>query len=242
VDLARPVLAQVDLLGERYLEWVYAPLPFGRTREVNLPLAAAGDTIARRWPDSLRLFRTGVLERWSHTPWWVPALFWPAVSAVAVAASVRGGAFTLGLFVAGMALWMALEYLLHRFLFHFRPFGRWSRRLHFLMHGIHHLDPFDRTRRVFTPLLGVPVASVVFGGLLLALPFAEAVGMFAGTMTAFVVYDVFHHFLHEDGKRGRLVRYLRRRHYLHHFGDWRVNFGVTSPIVDAIAGTARRAR
>jgi 4-hydroxysphinganine ceramide fatty acyl 2-hydroxylase len=84
--------------------------------------------------------------------------------------------------VLGVFIWTALEYTLHRWLFHMEPPGKSPRLItfHFLMHGLHHKVvkiltkysmranvlclqvPFDGTRLVFPPLPASILGSVIY--------------------------------------------------------------------------------
>lgn len=65
--------------------------------------------------------------------------------------------FTLGLFV-----WTLVEYVLHRFVFHFVPKGNFGQRMHFIFHGVHHDYPNDAKRLVMPPSVSVPLALLFY--------------------------------------------------------------------------------
>jgi hypothetical protein len=56
-------------------------------------------------------------------------------------------------YIFGVFLWSFLEYFLHRFLFHAHTSSRLGNTLHFIFHGVHHLDPLDPNRLVFPPFV-----------------------------------------------------------------------------------------
>src|SRR5437764_13247276 len=45
------------------------------------------------------------------------------------------------LFLLGILLWTLLEYLIHRYIFHYEPKTRIGKRLRFIMHDVHHDYP-----------------------------------------------------------------------------------------------------
>ena len=47
------------------------------------------------------------------------------------------------LFLLGILLWTLLEYLIHRYIFHYQPKTRIGKRLHYIIHGVHHDYPSD---------------------------------------------------------------------------------------------------
>lgn len=63
---------------------------------------------------------------------------------------------SVGVMGAGVIVWQFLEYLVHRYAFHFEPQQPWSIVIHFLLHGHHHKYPLDKYRLVFP----VPVAAI----------------------------------------------------------------------------------
>ena len=59
-----------------------------------------------------------------------------------------------GFFLLGVLLWTLLEYLIHRYIFHYEPKTGVGKRLHYIIHGVHHDYPNDGKRLV------MPQASV----------------------------------------------------------------------------------
>ncbi len=47
--------------------------------------------------------------------------------------------------LGGLAIWTLTEYWLHRLLFHWQPKFRGGDKLHFIIHGVHHDHPNDRS-------------------------------------------------------------------------------------------------
>lgn len=144
----------------------------------------------------------------------------------------------LGLVVAGIFVWTLSEYFLHRYVFHWykdTPFGR---RVHFLLHGVHHDFPNDGDRLVMPLLTSVPLAVIfyvsfyfVFGGVRLTEPF------FAGFAMGYLSYDGTHYAVHHFKQTSRIGKFLKRHHMLHHHADHDGGFGVSSPIWDYVFGT-----
>lgn len=149
------------------------------------------------------------------------------------------GFFTAaGLCLAGLFVWTLAEYVLHRHVFHWykdTPFGR---RVHFLLHGVHHDYPNDSDRLVMPLLTSVPLAVIfytafyfAFGGVRLAEPF------FSGFVLGYLAYDGTHYAVHHFKQTSRLGKFLKRHHMLHHHADHDGGFGVSSPIWDYVFGT-----
>ncbi|KAL8275811.1 hypothetical protein Esti_000374 [Eimeria stiedai] len=116
-----------------------------------------------------RLLPWDLLEPATKTYWWVVPLVWlPVACALGVTAYQRVGLSPfVGAAAFGFGVWTLLEYVLHRFLFHFPedklPDWGWARVVHFLLHAVHHMLPMDPLRLVVPPalllLLSIPVLS-----------------------------------------------------------------------------------
>ena len=109
--------------------------------------------------------------------------------------------YMLAGFSIGLFLWSLSEYLLHRFVFHYKPKNAWQERVTFLFHGIHHVQPQCKTRLVMPPIVSVPLAFVFYGlftlvvGQLLNAPQWVA-PLFAGFIVGYVCYDMIHYATH----------------------------------------------
>ena len=226
VDLDRPIFAQVGAM-EDYWAWVHRSQKPGR---------------------SLRLFRSGFLEAFSHIPWWLVVVVWvPVVIGLFVYAVVgRGldGGRVTWLALVGLFVWTFVEYALHRFAFHHEVRSPFGRKLHFLMHGIHHLDPWDRMRLVFPPLPAVLIAAPIFGLLYVAVlwtaePFGTACALMGGLLIGYLVYDLSHYYQHHAKPRTRLGKWLKRYHLEHHHKQPHALYGVSNPLWDVVFRTGR---
>lgn len=242
-DLALPLVSQVAAMGSRYDAWVHRSIPPNRAKQLNEHLAAAGDPIASRWPQSLRLFRSPLLESLSHLAWWVVPLVWvPIIAGLFLAARTATGLAegeALLWAAVGLGLWTLAEYLLHRFVFHFRPRSRFGRGLHFLAHGIHHLDPWDRTRLVMPPVPGLIIASGLFLLHWAVLPLGPSLASMSGLLTGYIVYDLTHYYTHHARPRSRWGRFLKAWHLAHHHKCPTRMYGVSQPLWDFVFRTGR---
>ena len=222
VRLDAPIVPQVRALGAGYDAWVHRSI---------------------RPKGSLRMFESDLLEAFSHVPWWLVLVVWVPVVLALGLLSVLWQGLSPGLALAwaagGLLLWTLLEYVLHRWLFHWVPAGATGRQLHFLMHGIHHLDPWDGTRLVFPPLAGVIVALPIFGLLWLALPLAAAMAAMAGLLVGYIAYDMTHYHVHHRACRTRWGKFLKAWHLAHHHKHWDAMFGVSTPLWDLVFRTGR---
>ncbi|HKE17672.1 MAG TPA: sterol desaturase family protein [Kofleriaceae bacterium] len=192
---------------------------------------------------SARMFESPLLEKLSHVHPATPViLFAPIITASLWAA--LGVDHTPGItlawhLVAGYLGWTLTEYWLHRLFFHLPVRGRWSERVYFFVHGVHHDWPWDHSRLVMPPSV-----SLILGGLFYLLfraLFGPAIhALFAGFAIGYVVYDTVHWYTHAGSPTSRVFKFLRREHLVHHFRESGTRFGVSCPWWDVVFRTTGR--
>jgi dihydroceramide fatty acyl 2-hydroxylase len=191
------------------------------------------------------LFKSRFIDFFSRIHPVVPALIYLPVTAALLTLGARDGqsALTLVLLaLAGLALWTFAEYWLHRKLFHWEPDHPIGRRLHFIIHGIHHDHPNDKLRLVMPPAASIPLAVVFFAAFYLVAGLPTAYPLFAGFLLGYLAYDYTHYYLHHFVPKSQFGKRLREQHMRHHFQDHRFGYGVSSPIWDVVFGTLPRRR
>jgi hypothetical protein len=208
-----------------------------------------------------RMFKSDLVERLSHVRPWVPHVIFLPVIAVAFVAGLRlqGLLPTLGWAAAGLLFWTAAEYVIHRFAFHppqwieddtrricaelgpdeavIPALPTLRHRFYFLVHGVHHDYPNDSTRLVMPPSVSIPLAAVFYYAFQSLVGAAAAPAAFAGFIAGYLAYDTIHFATHHVRPRSSLTRSLKRRHFRHHYADSEKDFGVSSPLWDALMGT-----
>jgi dihydroceramide fatty acyl 2-hydroxylase len=196
---------------------------------------------AERLAASPPLFASPLLDRLTRVHYLVPlALYGPVVCALFIWSTTGGlGVVTAVAWAAGgYLLWTLTEYWLHRVVFHFEPESAVGRRLHYLVHGVHHDHPNDPGRLVMPPSASVPLAVAFCLLFRISLGTPEWRAVASGFLGGYVVYDMVHFLLHHHVPSGRLGRALRERHMRHHFQDDTRGFGVSAPYWDLVFGTA----
>jgi len=130
---------------------------------------------------------------------------------------------------AGLVAWTAIEYAMHRFLFHgLQPFRRW--------HALHHERP---SALIFTPT----ILSATLIGVLVFLPAVVlrdvwfACALTLGVLIGYTAYGVAHHAAHHWHSDNPWLRRHKRRHALHHYIAQRGWYGVTSGFWDHVFGS-----
>jgi sterol desaturase/sphingolipid hydroxylase (fatty acid hydroxylase superfamily) len=194
--------------------------------------------------ESARLFKSNFLELFTHVHYSVPLIVY--VPVVAYFLYRAGGAVPaleiIAFFLTGLFVWTFTEYILHRFVFHYEPKSVWGKKLHFLMHGVHHDYPSDSLRLVMPPVVSLPLAALFYGlfywltGPVYVAPF------FAGFITGYMCYDMIHYATHHAPlKSSPMWLWVKQHHMRHHFQNDLLFYGVSSPLWDYVFGTMKKA-
>ena len=156
--------------------------------------------------ETVRMFESDFMELFSRVHPATPlVLYLPVVGSMLYLALWRQKLSFLvvaGFFLLGVLLWTLLEYVIHRYVFHYEPKTRVGKRLHYIIHGVHHDYPNDARRLVMPPSISVPLAFLFYGMFLLI--FARFTSSaFAGLVFGYVCYDMLHYATHHfPMKRG----------------------------------------
>ena len=156
---------------------------------------------------------------------------------------VQRGNFTfekifLGIIV-GILHWTFIEYLIHRFYFHWNPRNKFIRRLVDSFHIYHHKNPKDMEVINSGPLTGV--VGLMFHyltWLILTLGdyYFAAVIVF-GLLIAYAFYEWVHYSVHQRYYSSGIMKFMQEFHLTHHQYP-KKNFGQISPIWDYLFKTS----
>jgi 4-hydroxysphinganine ceramide fatty acyl 2-hydroxylase len=193
--------------------------------------------------ETVRMFESDFMEFFSRVHPVTPlALYLPVVAYMLyLSLSQRHLSFVAvaALFLLGVLLWTLIEYLIHRYIFHYEPKTRWGKQLHFVIHGVHHDYPNDARRLVMPPVISIPLAFLFFG--LFFLIFGSlAPAVFAGLVFGYVCYDMLHYATHHLAMKRGVWLWLKQYHLRHHFRDDHVGYGISSPLWDYVFRTTRK--
>jgi len=193
--------------------------------------------------ETVRMFKSDFMELLSHVHPATPlVLYLPVVSYMLYAAFWQSRLSILavaGLFLVGVLVWTLLEYIIHRYVFHYEPKSRLGKQFHFIVHGVHHDYPNDGRRLVMPPSVSIPLA-IVFWVL-----FAAIFGRFAPPISAgfgfgYVCYDSIHYAIHHCAMKRGVWLWLKQYHLRHHYNDEHAGYGVSSPLWDYVFRTTRK--
>jgi 4-hydroxysphinganine ceramide fatty acyl 2-hydroxylase len=193
--------------------------------------------------ETVRMFESDFMELFSHVHPVTPLIIYLPVIGYMLYVAMGPRALSIGavagLVVLGLFIWSLVEYTMHRWIFHYEPKSWWGKRLHFLLHGVHHDYPQDASRLVMPPIVSVPLSSifyllflVAFGGL--------APAAFAGLLVGYLCYDMIHYATHHLSMKRGVGLWLKQYHMRHHYKDDHAGYGVTSPFWDYVFRTRAR--
>jgi len=184
-----------------------------------------------------RQFKSNFFEKFSSCHGLVPLFLYSPIAIVALVIAVTSYATSAGTIVAaaagGLFFWTFFEYWMHREFFHWKAFPK----MHYFLHGIHHVYPNDRGRQVMPPgaslMVAIPMWFLLQGlfGTELALP------VYAGFVGGYVWYDTTHYWTHVGKARTTWGKYLKQHHMRHHFQSHHHRFGVSTPLWDWVFRT-----
>ena len=220
--------------------WSNAPrrFPPGRFSIVE-PIGLAVHDWTRPQPGKPRMFDQNFFEWFSHIhPLSLVVVYVPA-SAFFLWYGLTSGlsaSWSAMLFAAGWFGWTLLEYLIHRFSFHYVPRGPIGMFYAYMIHGVHHAFPEDNRRWLVPPIISASISALI--GLALRASFGvNYPPIFAGGMLGYLIYDLSHYAMHRGRSRFAFFNLLRQRHLQHHYATPERWFGVSTPLWDYIFRT-----
>ncbi len=189
--------------------------------------------------ESVRMFKSDLLEVLSKVHFTVPIfIFMPVILFCIYKAlfDVHIPVLTfLELFGLGLFIWTFVEYVMHRFVFHYAPPDKpWAQRMHFIFHGVHHDYPSDAKRLVLPPSVSIPLATGFYFLFNAILPANDIFGFFPGFILGYLFYDISHYAIHHFNFKGAIWKKIKQHHMLHHYQDPDKGYGVSSPLWDKI--------
>lgn len=187
-----------------------------------------------------QLFDNAVLEKLSRTHISVPLLIFFSYAAGLLYWNIRyttlNAVTTVVLFFVGFIAFTWVEYLVHRYVFHMKPYTELRSKLQYIIHGVHHEFPKDKDRLAMPPLLSITIGTILL--LLFKVIMGDFVFAFLpGFMVGYATYLAVHYLVHAYPPPKNFFKTLWVNHSVHHYKDGEVVFGVSSPLWDYLYGT-----
>ena len=136
--------------------------------------------------------------------------------------------------ILGLGVWTLTEYVLHRFLFHWKPPGKIGERMHFIFHGVHHDYPSDSKRLVMVPTVSIPLSALFYLLFKVMLGPLNVAPFFIGFLIGYLFYDMTHYAIHHFNIKSKFWLEMKHHHMLHHYKDMNHGYGVSSKLWDLI--------
>lgn len=187
--------------------------------------------------ESVRMFKANWMEALSKIHFSVPLFIYLPVIVWFLLQAQGNGWGILGLFISGLFVWTLTEYVLHRFIFHWVPPGKWGERLHFIWHGVHHDYPNDRLRLVLPPSVSIPLATLFYFFFRLLLRTPSVYPFFSGFILGYLCYDMMHYAMHHLRWNNSVWLKIKNHHMLHHYQEHDKGFGVSNLLWDYVFNT-----
>jgi len=188
--------------------------------------------------ETIPLFKNRFLEYFSHIHPITPVVVYVPILLICAYFGFQRVPVITGIlaYIGGILLWTLIEYIIHRWVFHYDPKTETGKKIHFLVHGIHHDYPRDATRLVMPLLVSVPLATFFFYLFMLIFGNYYLI-IFSGFVLGYVSYDSIHYATHHINLKGRFGGFLRSYHLRHHYEDDHTAYGVSTPLWDYVFRT-----
>jgi len=187
-----------------------------------------------------RIFENPLLERLSRTYFAIPIVFYYAVAVVCLLISFLNEelnfAHALWIFPMGMIFFSLMEYIIHRFLFHFNATTEKQLQLQYNIHGVHHEFPRDKDRLVMPPVVSIFLA-LSFFFLYRFLMGDYGFIFFAGFVAGYSTYLLIHYAVHALKPPKNFLKIYWKHHSLHHYSSVNTAYSVSFPFWDYLFGT-----
>jgi len=143
----------------------------------------------------------------------------------------------IALFFAALLLWTLIEYLGHRFVFHYKAKSKKIKKLLYIIHWAHHDYPNDPKRVVVSPIISIIAGLALYAISYILLGRYYASPFFCFIVTLYMIYDWFHYASHHLDFKNKYYQKIKQHHLLHHYKDPDNGFGFITTIWDHILKT-----
>ncbi|MBS1950483.1 MAG: Fatty acid hydroxylase family (carotene hydroxylase/sterol desaturase) [Cytophagales bacterium] len=199
------------------------------------------ETIKPQAKGTKRLFKNPILEKMTHTHISVPLVIFFLYSSGLLYWSITHTSLSVGItlvmFFFGLLFFTWVEYVVHRYVFHMSTQTEKRAEMQYIIHGVHHEYPKDKSRLAMPPVLSLTIATLllfIFRLILGDLVFSFLPGFIVG----YALYLLIHYMIHAFQPPKNFFKLLWVNHSIHHYKtDEEVIFGVSSPLWDYVFGT-----
>lgn len=185
-----------------------------------------------------RYFKNPILERLAYTSTLTLNIIFVPIALFFCYSAFLRHSFTVAIvgICAGLLLWSLVEYVMHRFAFHFKFKNENLKWLHSIFHLSHHQYPHDKRKYQTLILLSLP-SGILYYFILKFAAGSYIEPIFSGFIIGYLLYEFAHYSTHKLKMDSKTLKRLKQHHMHHHFLDQEKNFGVTSALWDIIFKT-----
>ena len=191
--------------------------------------------------ETVRMFENKIMEAMSRVHPAVPLIIYlPLVTYfLYLSISTYSVSFVniFFLVVAGIFVWTFIEYVLHKYIFHFDAKSEFGKKIHFIFHGVHHDYPSDSRRLVMPPSVSIPLAALFYFIFMYLVGGVYVLPFFSGFIIGYLFYDLTHYAIHHFNMHNKFWLEIKNHHMLHHYHDQDKGYGVSSPLWDLVFGS-----
>lgn len=137
-------------------------------------------------------------------------------------------------FLSGFLVWFLVEYILHRFVFHFISERQNIQRLVYIFHGNHHIQPNHPYRTLMPIVVTLPLGLLIWGMSICVMNFSLGSAFFTGFFSGYIVYDTIHYATHNFDMKVFPLNIWKRHHLLHHYKTEEHNYSISIPWLDIL--------
>lgn len=189
---------------------------------------------------SQQLFSNKILERLTRTHFAFPVILYFLIGSTSIIYSAWSPEISLRnfwwLLPCGILSFTLVEYLIHRFFFHFDAKTEKEQALQYQIHGVHHHFPRDKDRLVMPPVLSIILAGLFF--LLFRILMGDlGILFFGGFVIGYSTYLCIHYMVHAMKPPANFLKIFWTHHSLHHYHSVDTAFSVSFPFWDYLFGT-----
>ncbi|WP_081847714.1 sterol desaturase family protein [Parasaccharibacter apium] len=145
--------------------------------------------------------------------------------------------YTLLYTIAGIPIWLVTEYVLHRFVFHFRSNNKKIQRLIYIFHGNHHIQPNHPYRTLMPIIVTLPVGLLIWFLFSLSLGLGRGSALFLGFYAGYTFYDCMHFATHNFRMKRFPLSLWKKHHLFHHYRTEEHNYSISFPWLDRLFRT-----
>ncbi len=187
-----------------------------------------------------RIFSNRFLEQFTKTNFIVPVVLFYLIAILFLVLSLLAGKIKYSavfwLIPLGWLSFTLVEYLIHRFVFHFNATTEKELIIQYNIHGIHHEFPRDKERLAMPAVISIVVSSGFY--LLFRVLMGDySMVFFSGFTAGYSSYLLIHHAVHTKKPPRNFLKYFWKHHSLHHYASVHSAFSVSMPLWDYLFGT-----